>query len=272
MANDAVDVIDTQNNRFLHYIPNLPRAAGVLVSEENDIVFISNHGDDTVGIFSPGNESDIIKIDVGVCPNGLAYSPSHNLLLVVNAGNPAIVDSLTISLVDIGKRKTFASITTPSRTRWAVYDTLSDSFYVNVSEPPQILVIRASNPDRVAQARAIPAVGPHGLDIDIECGRLFCACDSKKLIVLDVKSGSVLNQLDINGGPDVVFYNKTLKHLYIAIGNPGVIDVFDTGSMKLIETVSTGQGAHTIGFDSLHNRVYAFLPENHSANIYDDEV
>jgi DNA-binding beta-propeller fold protein YncE len=272
MANDAVDIIDTKSNRFLYSIPNLPRAAGILISEESNLVFVSNHGDDSIRIFLPGHESEMITIGVGVCPNGLAYSPAHNLLLVANVGNPTIVDSMTISLVDVGKQKTVASILTPGRTRWTVYDSLSDSFYVNISEPPQILVIKASCPDRIDQAWTIPTAGLHGLDIDVERGKLFCACDSKKLIVLDIKSGSVLKQLDISGGPDVVFYNKTHKHLFIAIGNPGVIDVFDTESMKLIETVSTGQGAHTIGFDSLHNRVYAFIPENHSANIYDDEV
>ena len=80
-----------------------------------------------------------------------------------------------------------------------------------------------------------------------------------------------MSQLPLSGIPDVIFYNAALKHLYVAIGNPGVIDVFDTESMRLIETVSTEKGAHTIAFDAEHNKVYAFLPETHRAAVYRDE-
>ncbi|HEX9331486.1 MAG TPA: hypothetical protein VF896_06345, partial [Anaerolineales bacterium] len=62
--------------------------------------------------------------------------------------------------------------------------------------------------------------------------------------------------------------NASLKHLYVAIGNPGVIDVFDTSAMGYMETVSTENGAHTIGFDASQNKVYAFLPESHRAAVY----
>ena len=44
---------------------------------------------------------------------------------------------------------------------------------------------------------------------------------------------------------DVNFSNRTLKRLYVAIGVPGVIDVFDTEEMIRPETVRTEVGAHT---------------------------
>ena len=96
---------------------------------------------------------------------------------------------------------------------------------MNVTEPPQIVVIAASDPSRVAHAWKIPVPGPHGLDLDTEQRRLFCACDGKKLVVLDADSGKGLDQVDLSGAPDVVFFNAALRHLYIAIGDPGVIEV-----------------------------------------------
>jgi DNA-binding beta-propeller fold protein YncE len=66
----------------------------------------------------------------------------------------------------------------------------------------------------------------------------------------------------------VIFYNSRLHHLYVAIGDPGVIDVFNTDTMKLIQTVKTEGGAHTIGYNSESNKVYAFLPETHRASVY----
>ena len=70
--------------------------------------------------------------------------------------------------------------------------------------------------------------------------------------------------------PDVVFRNAACTHLYVAIGDPGVIDVFDTKTMRRLESVPTERGAHTIGFDAARNVVYAFLPETHRAAVFRD--
>ena|ERR1700681_3662510 len=51
-ANDALDVVDCVHNRYLHSIPNLTGVAGALVSDERNLVFTSNRGENTVGIFS----------------------------------------------------------------------------------------------------------------------------------------------------------------------------------------------------------------------------
>ena len=80
-ANDAVDVIDCTTNTYLRSIPHLPQVAGALVSETDDLVFTSNRGEDTVGIFSPAQEKSVAKVKVGVGPNGLAYAANHRLLL-----------------------------------------------------------------------------------------------------------------------------------------------------------------------------------------------
>src|SRR5439155_1254533 len=82
-----------------------------------------------------------------------------------------------------------------------------------------------------------------------------------KLVSVDVLSGKVLAALDIGGVPDVIFFNPALKHLYVAIGDPGLLEVIDTEAMKLLETVPTETGAHTIAFDAPRNKVYAVLRE-----------
>ena len=49
-----------------------------------------------------------------------------------------------------------------------------------------------------------------------------------------------------------------------------MIDVFDTETMRCVESVPTERGAHTIGFDAERNTVYAFLPDSHRAAVYRD--
>ncbi len=270
-ANDALDVIDCAAGRYLHSIPNLTGVAGALVSDERDLVFTSNRGENTVGIFSPGDGGGVIKVGVGVRPNGLAHDPERNLLLAANVGDPAVSGSFTVSVVDVEQRKMIAAIPVPGRTRWAIFDAQADAFYVAIMDPAQIVVIDAGRPTRVMQAVPVPVAGPHGLDLDAERRRLFCACDGKKLIAMGADTGRVLNAVDIGGVPDVIFFNAALEHLYVAIGDPGVIEVFDTETMARVETVWTEKGAHTLAFDAERNKVYAFLPQTHRAAVYVDK-
>ena len=209
---------------------------------------------------------------VGIHPNGLAYDPCRNLLLAANVGDPAVPNSFTVSMVDVDRRTMIADFAVPGRTRWAVYDGQADAFYVNIADPAQIVVIEAGKPTKIARRFPVPAAGPHGLDLDSERRRLFCACDGKKLVALDTRSGRVLDVVDIGGVPDVIFFNAAFRHLYVAIGDPGILQVFETDAMQLLETVPTEQGAHTTAFDPDRNKIYAFLPQTHRAAVFIDSV
>src|ERR1700730_9543073 len=270
-ANDALDVIDCVHDRYLHSIPNLTAVAGALASEERNLVFTSNRGENTVGIFAADDEAGTAKVGVGIRPNGLAYDPGKDLLLAANVGDPDIRDSFTLSIVKVKERRMTTSVVVPGRTRWAVFDAQAECFYVNIAAPAQMLVLTSDAPDRIGRTLTIPAPGPHGLDFDPEHRRLFCACDSRQLVILKADSGEVLKQLELNGSPDVIFFNWVLRHLYVAIADPGVVEVFDTDLMERIKTVPTERGAHTLGFDAERNKVYAFLPETHRAAVYIDK-
>jgi DNA-binding beta-propeller fold protein YncE len=269
-ANSSLDIIDTKTDTYLHSIPSLPGVAGALVSETTGWVFTSNRGENSVGMFMPGSESSLEKVSVGLRPNGLAFDDQRGLLLSANVGDPAVPGSFTVSLVEVAERKVLKSIPVAGRTRWTIYDPTARVFYVNVANPPQILVIDPENPKLVSKSFDIPDEGPHGLDLDIIGRRVFCACDSGKVFTVDVETGEILKQTTLSGKPDVIFYNATRRHLYVAIGDPGVIDVVDTRSLQLLETVPTEKGAHTLGFDQLRSKVYAFLPHTHSAEVFHD--
>ena len=148
---------------------------------------------------------------------------------------------------------------------------MTDAFYVNIADPAQIAVVAAGDPERVARTIAVPAAGPHGLDLDARRRRLFCACDARALAVIDLPSGTATGRLDLSGVPDVIFFDAALGRLYVASGDPGLIEVFDTEAMRRIESVPTEKGAHTLGFDAGRHKVYAFLPLSHAARVFADE-
>jgi DNA-binding beta-propeller fold protein YncE len=267
-ANDAVDVFDPASAKHLFTIGGLPAAAGVLVSDESQLIIAANRAENTIGIFAPGPDPQVLKIDVGLHPNGLAYDAMRRLILVANVGDPAIPGSHTLSVVDLDRRTVQAEIEVAGRTRWAIYDPESEAFYVNIADPPQIAIVEARDPSRLARVFAIPAAGPHGLDLDPATHRLFCACDARTLVTLDARSGKIMSQQALSGTPDVVFFNRRRKHLYVAVGDPGVIDVFDTTTMNRLGRVTTEKGTHTLALAPAGDRLYAFLPATHRAAVY----
>jgi DNA-binding beta-propeller fold protein YncE len=269
-ANNAVDVIDCESSKYLRSIPRLEAVAGALVCEEQDLVLTSNRGENTVGIFAAGHEDALTKVTVGVKPNGLAYDPGRSLLLAANVGDSAIPGSFTVSVVDVSARSMIADIPVAGRTRWTVFDPEAGCFYVNIAHPAQIAVIDGAKPHRVARTFPVAAAGPHGMDLDAATHRLFCACDAGTLVVLDAGSGLERARAELAGAPDVIFFNRERRHLYVAIGDPGLIEVFETDRMRRIETIRTEPGAHTLGFDQARDLVYAFLPGSHRALVFHD--
>jgi DNA-binding beta-propeller fold protein YncE len=270
-ANDAVDVIDCATDRYLHSISGLTGVAGVLTAQDRDLVFTSNRAEDTVGIFASDDHNHLAKVPVGHRPNGLAYDSLRHVLLAANVGDPAIPGSATASIVDVEARSVVASVPMPGRTRWALFAEREDAFFINIADPACIVVLDASNPTAIVKTFTIPSAGPHGLDLDVEGQRLFCACDAQRMICVDTHFGKVSSDIALSGAPDVIFFNSALDRLYVAIGDPGLIDVVDTRRMEVIETIKTELGAHTIAFDAPKNRVYAFLPETHRAAVYRDQ-
>lgn len=271
-SNDAIDIIDSARDKYIESIVGLTGVAGALVSEERELVFTSNRGENSVSIFTPHAERDGIKIPVGVKPNGLAFDPVLGTLIAANVGDPAVPDSYSVSVVDVARRERIAEVTVPSRTRWAIYDPACEMFFVNIASPARIIGIDARDPTRISKQYEVPADGPHGLDLDPAAGRLLCACDAGVLFAIEAASGRVLGKVPLSGAPDVIFLHAKFGRLYVAIGDPGVIDVIDIGSMRRVEVVPTEAGAHTLAIDRKRNKVYAFLPRSHRAAVFVDSA
>jgi DNA-binding beta-propeller fold protein YncE len=271
-ANDAVDIIDLEAHKYVGSVGRLSAVAGALVDSASNRVFTSNRGENTVATFGVDDIASVVKIDVGVRPNGLAYDSRRARLLVAHIGDPAVSGSCTVSMIDVRTRARIADVPVAGRTRWAIRDPVADVFHINIMDPPEIVVVGAGDPIAVRRVVAVPHAGPHGLDLDVVARRLYCACDAGMLLEIDADGGTIVAAAPLSGVPDVVFFNAALRRVYVAVGDPGVIDVFDTTPLRRHETIVTEAGAHTLSFDAVRNVVCAFLPGTHRAAVYQDRA
>jgi DNA-binding beta-propeller fold protein YncE len=260
---DRIDVIDCAANTYLRAITGLPGVAGVLIDNEQDLLFSSDRGCARVSIFRCSDEALLGQVGVGQRPNGLAYDPTRRHLFAFNIGDPP-GQNCTASVVAVDELRVVRTVPLPGRPRWAIYDDATDQVFANVQKPAQIVVLDAKTLE-IARAIDVPAVGPHGLALGGQ--HLFCAADGGELIALHRDTGSVVGTVALAGEPDVIMQDRALARLYVAVGSPGVVHVIDSQRLELLETVPTELGAHTIGWNPAGKALYAFLPLSQGAAV-----
>jgi len=267
---DRVDILDCRSGTYLGAITDLPGVAGVLIDSEQDLLFTSERAAGRVSLFRCSDRTLLSRVAVGAHPNALAYDGRSRRLFSFNLGEP-VGTNCTASVVSVGERRVTKTITLPGRPRWAIYDDSSRTVYVNVADPATIGVITA-DPLIMSGAIPVPAAGPHGLAI-VQTDRgasLWCAADAGTLAVIDRDTRAVEATLPLPGTPDVIMYDRELGRLYVAVGGPGTVSVFDVRRRVHLETISTEEGAHTIGWDPASRRLFVFQPKSCGAAIYEE--
>jgi hypothetical protein len=140
----------------------------------------------------------------------------------------------------------------------------------NIREPACVVALPGVLDAEPAQLPTSVA-GPHGLDLDRTRDQAFVACDGGAVVVMDLDRDVEAGTLPIAGAPDAIWYNPRRRRLYVAIGNPGVVDVVNTDALKLGERLATEKGAHTTAYDDERQLLYVFLPQSCRAAVYLDE-
>jgi DNA-binding beta-propeller fold protein YncE len=260
-AADSVEVIDGQDQAHVQTIPGCPDASGVLCAQQEGVVFAAARGAGRVLVIDATSLAVIGEVASGPRPNGLAWDERRGRLLAAD------VQDLSARLLNPSTGESVGHLELSGRPRWCVYDRAGDRFLVNIREPACVALL-AAEPFALAARWPVSAAGPHGLDLDVQGRRAMVACDGARVSVLDLGSGKELAQVPIAGTPDAIWYNAERRLLYVAIGDPGLVDVIDTASMTRPEQVVTEAGAHTTAFDHARQQLAVFLPGSCRIALY----
>ncbi len=264
-AAGSVEVIDGEHLRHIATIPGCQEASGVLCAQNEGLIFAAARGTGKLLVIDAVSLTVLQEVAVGFRPNGLAWDSHRKHLLVAD------VQDNKARLVDPQAGQVIATVALEGRPRWAIYNEEGDSFLINIREPACVLVLSA-DPFAVVGQLPISSIGPHGMDIDQVGKRAFVACDGGVVVILDLATGRELAQVPIAGAPDAIWYNPKLSRLYVAITQPGVVDVVNTRTMAVDEQVLTEPGAHTTAFDVKRQRLYVFLPSCRTAVYEENEM
>jgi DNA-binding beta-propeller fold protein YncE len=270
-AANTVEIVDGRSDKHLMTVPGCSEGSGVLCAQEQGIVFAAARGAGKALIIEARSMRTLREMSVGPRPNGLAWDERRKHLLVADVQeNQALLLAPDDSSWDSSWR-TEQAVPLPGRPRWCVYDAPRSRFLVNIREPACVAILSAVSGEQIA-VWPVSAAGPHGLDLDTDGGRAFVACDAGMVVALDLEGGREVSQAPISGAPDAIWYNAQHERLYVAIEDPGVVDVINTQTMSLEEEIVTERGAHTTAFDPDHQRLYVFLPATCRVAVYDERA
>jgi DNA-binding beta-propeller fold protein YncE len=257
----TVEVLDGEGGTHVATIPGCPEASGVLCLQDESLVLAAARGAGKVLAINSSTHEVVRELPAGSRPNGLAWDPTRRQLLVAD------VEDNRARVVDPQGGRQVAEIQLPGRPRWCVFDLPRDRYLINIREPSCVVAL-AGGLDAEPVQLLISVTGPHGLDVDRKRDRAFVACDGGAVAVLDLRGDEEAGTVPISGVPDAIWYNPMRKRLYVAIGDPGVIEAVNVDSLSVDERVVTEKGAHTTAYDNTRQLLYVFLPQSSLAAVY----
>ncbi|HET7465174.1 MAG TPA: YncE family protein [Candidatus Dormibacteraeota bacterium] len=260
-ANGTVEVIDGIGLRHLATIDDCAEASGVLCSPDGAVVIAAARGAGHILVIDPTSIEVRRKIPVGGRPNGLAWDSLRQRVLVADvAGN-------SVSVVEPSTGRVLRTRELPGRPRWAAYEPTGDRYLVNVRTPAIVAVVDPESAEIVG-TWPVSSAGPHGLDIDRAGQRAFVACDGSRLVTLDITTGQETDSVEIAGGPDAIWFHPKKDEVYVAIGDPGLLQVLDAEGMVVTDTIETGPGAQTTALDAQRQELFVFVPSSCSTLVF----
>jgi len=245
----SVAIVDLKTDTALPSV-TVGTAQGIAIDRRDNKIFLGDEDEQKIVVLDYATLKKTGEIavtgpvdDVAFCPkNGMVYADKDN--------------GEEVWVIDAKTEKIVATIKVPTAPEKIEYDRTSDRIYQNIKSNNSVQVIDPATNRVEKTIDTMPATGPHGLVIDGMGQRLFSAGSNGKLVSIDLKTGKVTSDVDIEKGVDQIAYDRGNKRIYCACkGAISVVQETDDG-MKLIGSVTTPKGCHTITVDNKTHAVW----------------
>jgi DNA-binding beta-propeller fold protein YncE len=236
---------------------------GVLAVPSLGKLFASATGSGQAVMISEQTSRILAWTPAGAYPDGLAYDPVKQEVFVSDesGGVETVIDARD------GQR--IATVNLGGQAGNVQYDDATGDVLADVQTRNVVAVIDPAS-NRIVRNIALPGCAhDHGLYLDEQRRLGFVACDGNaRLLVLDLASYAVRQDLGVGEDPDVLAFDPSLRRLYVA-AESGVVTVFGERERSL---VTLGQKflateAHTVAVDPVTHLVYFALQDVHGTPV-----
>ena len=139
--------------------------------------------------------------------------------------------------------------------------------FVNIPTARHVAVVDRDKGEVIATWKTDGAFGNFPMALDEANHRLFVGCRlPSKLVVLDTASGKTVTSVGISGDPDDIFYDSKRHRVYVicGAGKIDIIDQTDANTYKALAKINTADGARSGLFVPERDALFVAVPHRGS--------
>ncbi len=248
----VVNVVDLKMDKTIATILDTKGVHGIAIANDLNKAFISCGKDNSVSVINLKTFELLEKVKIeGQKPDAILYDQFSHYVLTYNAKtNDATV-------IDANTNKVVKRIPLGGKPEFSVTNT-KGLIYVNIEDKNEIKTIDTKTLEVVATWSIAPGDEPSGLALDLQNNILFSVCSNKMMVIVDAKTGKIIQTVPIGDGCDGVAFDAKNKMIFSSNGEGTITAVKEQSTKKfsVAQTITTQKGARTITINPTMGQLY----------------
>jgi DNA-binding beta-propeller fold protein YncE len=243
----SVRVFELKSGKPIHTIAGIEKPHAVLYREDLDRIYVTDGEAGDVKIFDGKTYKLLSSVKLLEDADSIGYDAKTKYLYIDNGGGDVHQTYSMLSVVDTTAGKKVADIKIEGETLEAMaLESSTPILYVNNKAKNQVDVVDREKRAIVASWPVTKCKTNVAIALDEANHRLFVACRTGNMVVLDTQSGKEITALPITKGVDDIVYDAASKRIYAACD--GSVDIYqqsDPDQYKQLAQIPTGPMART---------------------------
>jgi DNA-binding beta-propeller fold protein YncE len=260
----SVRVFELKSGKPIHTIAGIEKPHAVLYREDLDRIYVTDGEAGDVKIFDGKSYKLLSTVKLLEDADSIGYDAKTKYLYIDNGGGDVHQTYSMLSVVDTTAGKKVADIKIDGETLEAMaLESSTPLLYVNNKAKNQVDVVDREKRSIVASWPVTKCKTNVAMAFDEANHRLFVACRTGNMVVLDTQSGKEITALPITKGVDDIVYDAASKRIYAACD--GSVDIYqqsDPDQYKQLAQIPTGPMARTARLVPELKRYFVAVPQH----------
>jgi YVTN family beta-propeller protein len=234
-------------------------AVDTAMDPESKFYYVSVQEEERVAVIDAATLKEVKSIKMAGPTDAIIYEPKNHMVYVTHD------EGADVWVIDPTAAKVVATVAVPGVPEFMVYDESTDRIYLNIKNKDVVAVIDPATNKVIARWPTAPATQPHGLALDADNHRIFSAGGNGKLVVIDTKTGSVTESVDIVPKVDQIAFGASSGLVYCAGADKMSVVRTTGGKVVLLGDVPTSATAKNVAVDPATQVVWTTYTDGKSS-------
>ena len=264
----AVVVFDLKTGKLVHKIDGISKPHAVLYREDLNRIYVTDGDAGDLKIFDGTTYKLVSTVKLLEDADSIGYDPATKYLYIDNGGGDVHQTYSMLSVVDTTASQKLADLKIDGETLEAMaLEKSTPKMYVNNRAKNQVSVVDREKRELLASWPVTLCKNNVAMALDEGNHRLFVACRTGQIAVLDTQTGKEVTSFAITKGVDDITYDAASKRVYAA--GDGAVDIFEQSnpdSYKSLGNISTGPMGRTARLVPELRRYFVAVPQHGTTN------